>query len=126
MAPCGRSLKLLGPDPLAAAFVPLLLGHNGGDGLEPPRLAELARQALNFIASKPKAEPKVRLRSSSPGDANGAISVLEISNDDMPFLVDLDPWRVAGTRAWRLRSFAPYLQDRPRRRRSPAQDPRAG
>ena len=81
-------LKLLGPDPLAAAFVPLLLGHNGGDGLQPPRLAELTRQALNFIASKPKAEPKVRLRSLSPGDADGAISVLEISNDDMPFLVN--------------------------------------
>ena len=81
-------LKLLGPDPLAAAFVPLLLGHNGGDGLQPPRLAELTRQALNFIANKPKAEPKVRLRSLSPGDADKAISVLEISNDDMPFLVD--------------------------------------
>ena len=81
-------LKLLGPDPLAAAFAPLLLGHNGGDGLEPPRLAELTRQALDFIASKPRAQPKVRLRALSPGDAGGASSVLEISNDDMPFLVD--------------------------------------
>jgi len=80
-------LKLLGPDPLAAAFVPLLLGHNGGDSLQPPRLAELSRQALNFIAHKPKAAPKVRLRSLSP-DADGAVAVLEISNDDMPFLVD--------------------------------------
>jgi glutamate dehydrogenase len=81
-------LKLLGPDPLAAAFAPLLLGQHGADGLEPPRLAELTRQALDFIASKPRAQPKVRLRTLSPGDADGAISVLEISNDDMPFLVD--------------------------------------
>ncbi len=81
-------LRLLGPDPLAAAFAPLLLGHHGADGLEPPRLAELTRQALDFIASKPRAQPKVRLRTLSPGDADGPISVLEISNDDMPFLVD--------------------------------------
>ena len=81
-------LTLLGPDPLAAAFAPLLLGHNDGDGLEPPRLAELTRQALDFIARKPKAEPKVRLRALTPAGPGETVSVLEISNDDMPFLVD--------------------------------------
>jgi glutamate dehydrogenase len=81
-------LKLLGPDPQAAAFAPLLIGHNGGDGLEPPRLAEITRQALDFIAHKPVAQPKVRLRTLPPGGADGALSLLEISNDDMPFLVD--------------------------------------
>jgi glutamate dehydrogenase len=81
-------LKLLGPDPLAATFAPLLLGHNGPDGLKPPGLADLTRHALEFIARRAKTQAKVRLRPLPPDEAGAAISVLEISNDDMPFLVD--------------------------------------
>jgi len=79
-------------DPLAAAFAGLLFGRNDGDGLEgfrPAALADFTRAALQFIASKPKGLPKVRLRGLTAADAAGSDrSVLEILNDDMPFLVD--------------------------------------
>jgi glutamate dehydrogenase len=83
-------LALLANDPAAAAFAQLLFGHEGKagfDGLAPGRLAELTREALEFICRKPKGEHKVRLRrlASGPG---AEMSVLEILNDDMPFLVD--------------------------------------
>src|SRR5262245_43494601 len=86
-----RILELLGPDPQAAAFAKVLLGRDGQDGLtrlDPPQLAELTREALEFIARKPKAQHKVRMRNLEAAADGEALSLLEISNDDMPFLVD--------------------------------------
>jgi glutamate dehydrogenase len=84
-------LELLGPDPQASAFAKVLLGRDGQDGLtrlDPPHLAELTREAVAFIARKPKAQHKVRMRTlATPADGE-ELSLLEISNDDMPFLVD--------------------------------------
>ncbi len=85
-------LKLLAGDPPAAAFAQLLFGREGNDGLDelaPGRLAELAREALNFVGHKPKAQHRVRLRTlASDNGATPGMAVLEIANDDMPFLVD--------------------------------------
>src|SRR5262245_12970077 len=85
-------LELLGADPLAMAFGKVLLGRDDHDDgltrLNPPHLAELTREALALIARKPKAQHNVRIRSLSPDAAGEALSLLEISNDDMPFLVD--------------------------------------
>ena len=86
-------LKLLAADAPAAAFAQLLFGRDGNDGLDglkADRLAALTRDALEFIARKPKAQHKVRIRTITSTD-NGAApgrAVLEILNDDMPFLVD--------------------------------------
>ena len=89
----GQVLKLLAADAPAAAFAQLLFGRDGNDGLDglkADRLAALTRDALEFIARKPKAQHKVRIRTIPSAD-NGAApgrAVLEILNDDMPFLVD--------------------------------------
>jgi glutamate dehydrogenase len=84
-------LELLGPDPLATAFAKVLLGRDDQDGLarfDPAQLAELTREALELIGRKPKAQHKVRIRRLPTTAAGEALSLLEISNDDMPFLVD--------------------------------------
>ena len=50
----------------------------------------IAREALAFIATKPKGRHKVRVRRLAAG-ANGGRpdgALIEIVNDDMPFLVD--------------------------------------
>ena len=53
-------------------------------------MARLAEQAWDFIAQRPPGAPKIRCETvpllASPG--RKAITVLEIVNDDMPFLVD--------------------------------------
>ena len=85
--------KVLGKASPAAAFASLLYGRKGLDGLEElpaDRLADNAREALAFIATKPKGRHKVRVRRMAAG-ANGGRpdgALIEIVNDDMPFLVD--------------------------------------
>src|SRR5262245_52359327 len=84
-------LELLGPDPMTSAFARVLLGRDDHDGLarlNPAELAGLTREAVALIASKPKAQHKVRMRNLAPNAGGEALSLLEISNDDMPFLVD--------------------------------------
>src|SRR5690349_2086465 len=86
-------LNRLAAQPPAQAFARLLFKHDGSEafaGLTPARLAELAREAFDFIAAKPPGQHKVRVRP-IPGAEDGGErgpSVLEVANDDMPFLVD--------------------------------------
>ena len=57
--------KALGKGSQAAAFAPLLYGRKGLDGLEQlpaDWLADNAREAMAFIATKPKRRHKVRVR----------------------------------------------------------------
>ncbi len=56
----------------------------------PEALASLSRQAWEFMAQRKPGQPKVRVTSpdAPEGDALRAVSVIEVLNDDMPFLVD--------------------------------------
>src|SRR5215468_4930001 len=82
--------KALGEKSPAAQLAALLYG-NGLDGLEtlpPARLADYARTVLEFIAEKPPRAHKLRVRSTPARDGASEGCVVEILNDDMPFLVD--------------------------------------
>ena len=60
-------------------------------GLSAPRSSPtLAREAWAFLAERKPGAPKIRFESppASAGDRLKSISVIEIVNDDMPFLVD--------------------------------------
>ena len=59
-------------------------------GYAPDELAELAREASEFLLHAPagRAEDPLRISAGAPGNRLNAISVIEIVNDDMPFLVD--------------------------------------
>ena len=88
-----RLQQLLAPFPEAAAFAPLLFGSRGLSGLEelsPAWLAAATRAAREFIASKPAAGHKLLIRGAPAGGdpAARAAAIIEILNDDMPFLVD--------------------------------------
>ena len=50
-------------------------------------LAAFAEQSWIFIAERKAGKPKLRFE---PATARPGVSVLEILNDDMPFLVDFD------------------------------------
>jgi glutamate dehydrogenase len=81
----------LAADPRAAALAPLLYGSGLGDlaGLGAAWLAANAHAALQFIGTRPKGRHKLYIRRApSPLNAAAAASVIEIVNDDMPFLVD--------------------------------------
>src|SRR5262249_2029902 len=56
----------------------------------PQELAHLAADTWDFLAERPPGGPKLRLTSppKSAGDRLKVISVVEIVNDNMPFLVD--------------------------------------
>jgi glutamate dehydrogenase len=86
-----RVQDAVGGRPQLARFATLLYGDSVPDGLgavSPVWLAENAEAACTFIGAKPRAGHKVRVRP-EPGDAGRpGPSVVEILNDDMPFLVD--------------------------------------
>src|SRR5262249_55723838 len=88
-----RIEQALGRGSPAATLVPLLYGHDGLAGLQgvpADWLANNAREAMAFIADKPKGGHKLNVRRLAP-NGKGAPpqgSVLEILNDDMPFLLD--------------------------------------
>jgi len=89
----GQVERLLGKSSPAAALLPLLYPRKGLDRLEqlPPEwLAANARDAREFLAVKPRNRHKIRIRrlagTGEGGPPEG--SVIEILNDDMPFLVD--------------------------------------
>ncbi|HEY4775704.1 MAG TPA: NAD-glutamate dehydrogenase, partial [Xanthobacteraceae bacterium] len=74
------------PDEFAAA----LFGRTAPDDLlryAPGDLAELAAGALNFLAERTAGAPKIRITCPSAPRLKD-ICVVEIVNDDMPFLVD--------------------------------------
>ncbi len=86
--------QILGATTPAASFAALLYGRTDSgefEALTPARLARNAREAFEFIAEKPKGRPKVGFRrtAASAADDLPATTVLEVLNDDMPFLVDL-------------------------------------
>jgi glutamate dehydrogenase len=77
------------PDQLAT----LLFGSAAPEDViacEPGELAALAREAWAFLATRKPGAPKIRFESPAPseGEQLNSISVIEILNDDMPFLVD--------------------------------------
>ena len=85
------ALKALRKTPAAAQFAALLYGESLPDGLgpvPPAWLAGNAEAAFAFIGEKPRAGHKVRVRSGPPDGSRAGASVVEILNDDMPFLVD--------------------------------------
>src|SRR5215831_15693276 len=85
--------QALGKGSPAAPLLALLYAHDGLAGLEglPAEwLAGNAREAMAFIADKPKARHKICVRRLVPtgrGEPPQG-SVVEILNDDMPFLLD--------------------------------------
>src|SRR6185312_8635008 len=91
----GAAGKLLRTDKGGAPddFATLLFGHAAPEdlvGYEPAQLAALAREAWTFLAVRKPGVAKVRIESPKAGDGESlkSISVIEIVNDDMPFLVD--------------------------------------
>jgi glutamate dehydrogenase len=82
--------KQLGETSPAAQLVQMLWGEGpeGPDAPPPARLADHARAVLDFIAEKPVRTHKLRVRVMQEPDGPAEGSVLEILNDDMPFLVD--------------------------------------
>ena len=74
-------------------FVALLFGRAAPEdlvGYEAAELAALAREAWAFLATRKPGAPKIRFEqpAASGGEHLKSISVIEIVNDDMPFLVD--------------------------------------
>ncbi len=85
--------KLLGERSLAAELAPLLYAGNGFGGADasgpaPAWLAGNTRAVLELIAEKPRKKHKLRVRNELGPDCRTAGTVVEILNDDMPFLVD--------------------------------------
>ncbi|HZS62978.1 MAG TPA: NAD-glutamate dehydrogenase [Xanthobacteraceae bacterium] len=85
--------ELRGREPhIPKNFVHQLFGQVAADDLaayEPQAIADFARQAWAFLATRRPGAPKIRFVDAA-AELNGAppVSVIEIVNDDMPFLVD--------------------------------------
>src|SRR5438093_716294 len=78
---------------MPAGFVSLLFARTAPEDLiavAPRELAWLAREAWAFLAVRRPGEPKIRFDSPAfdAGEGMKSISVIEIINDDMPFLLD--------------------------------------
>ena len=77
-----------------ASFLRQLYAHAAPEDLvvyQPAELASLAASAYKFIVSRAPGEPAIRVYDpDSPldGERVKSISVIEVVNDDMPFLVD--------------------------------------
>jgi glutamate dehydrogenase len=77
------------PAKIPASFAELLFGRTASEDLlacSAADLARLAQGAWEFLAERQPGSPKMRVQ--SPGDRLGDISVIEIVNDDKPFLLD--------------------------------------
>ena len=75
------------------AFIGKLFSSVAAEDLatyEAKELAELAEAAWGFLQERPVGQPKVRIenRPSAAGGGLAQITVIEIVNDDMPFLLD--------------------------------------
>lgn len=80
-------------DDIPAAFVMQLFGRAVPEDVlcyAPTDLADLAEQAFDFLKDRRPGAPKIRCGTVTlkKSDARKSISVIEIANDDMPFLVD--------------------------------------
>ncbi|HEX6000216.1 MAG TPA: NAD-glutamate dehydrogenase [Hyphomicrobiaceae bacterium] len=89
------TLRLLGRDTPLARFASLLYGDGPPDGLADDRgpvssmwLSSNAEAAFAFLAEKPTPGHKVRVRRMPADGVADGQAVIEILNDDMPFLVD--------------------------------------
>ena len=85
------ALNALRKTPAAAQLAALLYGDSLPDGLgavSPMWLAGNAEAAFAFVSEKPRAGHKVRVRGEPASAGRTGASVVEILNDDMPFLVD--------------------------------------
>src|SRR5262249_45296195 len=77
------------PAGIPANFAELLFGRTAPEDLlacSAADLARLAQDAWEFFAERQPGRPKMRVQ--SPGDRLSSISVIEIVNDDKPFLLD--------------------------------------
>jgi glutamate dehydrogenase len=86
-----EAIRALGATPGAAQLAALLYGDGVPEGLgpvSPAWLAGNAEAAYAFIAAKPRTGHKVRIRPVSAEDGGPGPAVVEVLNDDMPFLVD--------------------------------------
>jgi glutamate dehydrogenase len=84
-------LRTLRGTPAAAGFAALLYGDSVPDGLgavSSAWLAGNAEAAFAFIGEKPSPGHKVRIRRIAADGSGDSLLVVEILNDDMPFLVD--------------------------------------
>ncbi len=82
----GAALALREPG-IPANFLDELFGRAALEDLErygPEQLAAIAEQSWAFLAQRAAGTPKLRLEPAGPR----GVSVLDIVNDDMPFLVD--------------------------------------
>jgi glutamate dehydrogenase len=73
------------------AFVGLMFARAAPEDLvryHADELATLAREAWAFLSLRKPGAPKIRIESPPAGERLKSISVIEIVNDDMPFLVD--------------------------------------
>lgn len=83
-------------DGVPADFAERLFGHVIFEDLAPfapADIADLSREAWSFLRVRKGGVPKIRLEDAPAGVAGAAgplasVSVLEVINDDMPFLVD--------------------------------------
>jgi glutamate dehydrogenase len=85
--------KLASFDGTPADFVAALFAHAPPEDLlryDPAQLAALAQNAWSFLAARNPGSPKIRFEGATSAAAapRRSDSVLEIVNDDMPFLVD--------------------------------------
>ena len=88
----GRLLRE-GKSKVPDGFAKLLFGHAAPEdvvGYEARELAALAREAWTFVASRKPGTSKIRFDQpdATAGDHLKTISVIELINDDMPFLVN--------------------------------------
>src|SRR5262245_18881817 len=91
----GAAGKLLrdGKSGVAETFGALVFGRTAPEDLvryDAAEIAALTREAWTFFAARKPGDPKIRFESpdASWGDRLKTISVIEMVNDDMPFLVD--------------------------------------
>src|SRR5690349_15235111 len=79
------------PPGVPTDFVDRLFGRTAPEDLvaySARDLARLAQDAWGFLAERKLGAAKIRLQSPRDGDRIGDISVIEIINDDKPFLLD--------------------------------------
>src|SRR5271169_4364480 len=78
---------------IPAAFVAQLIGRAVADDVlhyAAPDLADLAERAFDFLKDRQPGAPKIRCETVALNESGErkSVSVIEIVNDDMPFLVD--------------------------------------
>jgi glutamate dehydrogenase len=86
-----ESTGALLPADMPVEFIDLLFGRTAPEDLlayPAADLARLAQEAWKFLVERQPGSPKMRVQSPDGGERLGGISVIEIVNDDKPFLLD--------------------------------------